>query len=83
MIKNSIVRRQIGPVLMYDPPVRLGGFARDAAPVGSEVGGVGGGSFGYAEKHRTMRSLPQGKIGDTDPQREDGAMRERALCLGC
>jgi hypothetical protein len=80
MIKDSIVRRQIGPVLMYDPPVRFGGFARDAAPVGSEVGGIGESSFGYAENNRTMRSFPQGRISNTDPQREDGAIRS-VLCV--
>jgi hypothetical protein len=58
------------------PSMPLGGFTRDAAPVGSEVGGIGESSFGYAENNRTMRSFPQGKIGNTDPQREsDGAYR--------
>jgi hypothetical protein len=71
-----------GSFLHHGAPVPLPGFSRvrDAAPVGAEVGGIGENSFGYSENNRTMRSFPQGKIGGTDPQREDGAYR-RTLCV--
>jgi hypothetical protein len=66
--RDKIVRRNAdGSFLHYSSPVPLGGFTRDAAPVGSEVGGIGENSFGYAENNLTMRSFPQGKIGNTDP----------------
>jgi hypothetical protein len=77
MIKDSIVRRQIGPVRVYDPPMRLGGFARDAAPVGSEVGGVGEESLGYRENNRTNRP-----IAGTEARRGDGAIRDVLACWG-
>jgi hypothetical protein len=76
--KNSIIRRNAdGSMFHYSAPMPLPGFGRvrDAAPVGSEVGGIGEASFGYAENNRTMRSFPQGRIANTDPQREDGAYR--------
>jgi hypothetical protein len=76
--KDSIVRHnRDGSMLHHGAPIPLPGFGRvrDAAPVGSEVGGIGESSFGYAENNRTMRSFPQGKIGNTDPRREDGAYR--------
>jgi hypothetical protein len=80
MIKDSIVRRQIGPVRVYDPPMRLGGFARDAAPVGSEVGGTGEESLGYRENKRTNRPISQGRIGNIGARRDDGAIRS-VLCV--
>jgi hypothetical protein len=76
--KDSIIRRNAdGSMFHYSAPMPLPGFGRvrDAAPVGSEVGGIGEASFGYAENNRTMRSFPQGRIANTDPQREDGAYR--------
>jgi hypothetical protein len=76
--KDSIIRRNTnGSMFHHSAPMPIPGFGRvrDAAPVGSEVGGIGENSFGYAENNRTMRSFPQGKIGGTDPQREDGAYR--------
>jgi hypothetical protein len=81
--KDSIVRRNAnGSMLHHSAPMAIPGFGRvhDAAPVGSEVGGIGESSFGYAENNRTMRSFPQGKIGNTDPRREDGAIRS-VLCV--
>jgi hypothetical protein len=74
--RDKIIGRDAsGRVLHHSAPMPLDGFNRDAAPVGSEVGGIGEASFGYAENNRTMRAYAQGKIGGTDPQREDGAYR--------
>ena len=77
--KDLIIRRNAnGSMLHHSAPMPLPGFGRvrDGAPVGSEVGGIGESSFGYAENNnRTMRSFPQGRIGNTDPKREDGAYR--------
>ena len=76
--KDLIIRRNAnGSLFHHGAPMPLPGFGRvrDAAPVGSEVGGIGESSFGYAENNRTMRSFPQGRIGNTDPRREDGAYR--------
>ena len=76
--KDLIIRRNAdGSMLHHSAPMPLQGFGRvrDWTPVGSEVGGIGEKSFGYAENNRTMRSFPQGKIAGTDPQREDGAYR--------
>lgn len=71
--KDLIMRRNAdGSMLHHSAPMPL---TLDAAPVGSEVGGIGESSFGYAENNRTMRSFPQGRVGNTDPQREDGATR--------
>jgi hypothetical protein len=81
--KDSIIRRNAdGSIFHHGAPMPLPGFGRvrDAAPVGSEVGGIGESSFGYAENNRTMRSFPQGKVGNTAPQREDGAIRS-VLCV--
>jgi hypothetical protein len=64
----------------HGAPMPLGGFTRDAAPSGSVVGDVGGESFGYSENNRTMHPLSQAKVGGTDPQREDGAIRS-VLCV--
>jgi len=78
--KDTIIRRNAnGSMLHHSAPMPL---TLDAAPVGSEVGGIGESSFGYAENNRTMRSFPQGKIGGTDPQREDGAIRDVLACWG-
>jgi hypothetical protein len=76
--KDTIVRRNAdGSFLHYSAPMPLPGFGRvrDAAPTGSEVGGIGERSLGYAENSKTMYAPSQGKIGGTDPQREDGAYR--------
>jgi hypothetical protein len=71
--KDSIIRRNAdGSFLHHGAPIPL---TRDAVPVGSEVGGIGEKSFGYREYNQTNRPVPQGKIGNTDPQREDGAYR--------
>lgn len=81
--KDSIIRRNAnGSILHHGAPMPLPGFGRvrDAAPSGSVVAGIGESSFGYAENNRTMRSFPQGRIGNTDPQREDGAIRS-VLCV--
>jgi hypothetical protein len=76
--KDSIVRRNAdGSMFHHSAPMPL---TLDAAPVGSEVGGIGENSFGYAENNRTNRPFPQGKIGNTDPQRADGAIRS-VLCV--
>jgi hypothetical protein len=74
--RDKIIRRNAnGSFIHHSAPMPLEGWTRDAAPVGSEVGGIGEASFGYAENNQTMRSFPQGKIGTTDPQRADGAYR--------
>jgi hypothetical protein len=62
--------------LHHGAPMPLPGFgrARDAAPVGSEVGGIGESSFGYAENNRTMTGSPRrGKI-ETLGQERSGAV---------
>lgn len=75
--KDKIVRRNAnGSFLHHGAPMPL---TRDAAPTGSEVGGIGPASLGYREYNRTMHPLAQGKVGGTDPQREDGALRS-VLC---
>ena len=84
--KDSIIRRNAnGSILHHGAPMPLPGFGRvrDAAPSGSVVAGIGESSFGYAENNRTMRSFPQGRIGNTDPQREDGAIRSVLCVVGC
>jgi hypothetical protein len=76
--KDSIIRRNAdGSFLHHGAPMSL---ARDAAPVGSEVGGIGTASAGYREYNQTNRPIQQGRIGGTDPQREDGAIRS-VLCV--
>jgi hypothetical protein len=58
----------------------LAGRARDAAPVGSEVGGTGAASAGYREYNQTNRPIPQGRIGNIGARRDDGAIRS-VLCV--
>src|SRR2546422_7824763 len=70
--RNKTARRIAPASLQYTAPEKL---FRDAAPTGSVVGRVGEGSEGYSEYNKTNRSFPQGKIGGTDPQRGDGAIR--------
>ena len=79
--KDSIIRRNAdGSYLHHGAPMPLAGFARDAAPVGSEVGGIGESRLVIAENNQTNASFPQGRIGNTDPQREDGAIRSMFWC---
>ena len=76
--KDSIIRRNAnGSLFHHSAPMPLPGFGRvrDAAPAGSEIAGIGESSFGYRENNQTMRSFSQGRIANTDPQREDGAYR--------
>jgi hypothetical protein len=77
--KDSIIRRNAnGSFIHHSAPMPLAGshaWTRDAAPVGAQVGGVGPDALGYREYNQTMRSFPQGKVGNTDPVREDGAYR--------
>jgi hypothetical protein len=71
--RDSIIRRNAdGSYFHHGAPTSL---TRDAAPVGSEVGGVGENSAGYRENSKTMYAPLQGKVGGTNPQREDGATR--------
>jgi hypothetical protein len=79
--KDSIIRRNAdGSMFHHSAPMPIPGFGRvrDAAP----VGGIGEASFGYRENNQTMRSFPQGKIGNTDPRRADGAIRDVLACWG-
>jgi hypothetical protein len=78
MIKDSIIRRNAdGSMVHHSAPMPL---TLDAAPVGSEVGGIGAASLGYREYNQTNRPIPQGRIGNTDPRRADGAIRS-VLCV--
>jgi hypothetical protein len=79
--KDSIIRRnRDGSYLHHGAPIPLPGFGRDAAPVGSEVGGIGEESLGYRENNRTNRPIPQGRIGNIGSRRDDGAIRS-VLCV--
>jgi hypothetical protein len=81
MIRDSIVRRnKDGSFLHHSAPMPMGGFTRDAAPVGSEVAGIGEESFGYREYNRTNRPILQGRIGNIGSRRDDGAIRS-VLCV--
>jgi hypothetical protein len=67
--KDSIIRRNAnGSLFHHSAPMPL---TLDAAP----VGGIGSASEGYEQYNQTNRPAPQGRIGNTDPQREDGAYR--------
>jgi hypothetical protein len=69
--KDSIVRRnRDGSYLHHSAPFSLDGFARDAAPVGSEVGGIGEESMGYRKNSRTT-STRRGKIETLGQGRSD------------
>jgi hypothetical protein len=71
--KDSIIRRNAdGSFLHHSAPMRL-----DAAPVGSEAGGIGEESLGYRENNRTNRP-----IAGTEARRSDGAIRDVLACWG-
>jgi hypothetical protein len=75
--QDRIIRHNAdGSIFHHGAPMPL---TFDAAPVGSEVGGVVPDAFGYREYNQTMHPLVQGKVGGTNPQREDGALRS-VLC---
>jgi len=75
-IKDSIIRRNAdGSFLHYGAPVPLFGRARDAAPTGSEVGGVGENSLAYREYNQTNRP-----IAGSEARRGDGAIRDILAC---
>jgi hypothetical protein len=84
-MKARLIRRmrdKDGSFLHHGAPMPLPGFGRvrDAAPVGSEVAGIGEKSFGYREYNRTNRPIPQGRIGNIGSRRDDGAIRS-VLCV--
>jgi hypothetical protein len=71
--KDSIVGRNAnGSIFHHGAAMPIPGWTRDAAPVGSEVGGIGTSSLGYAENSLTMRPI-------AGTQRADGAVRNRPL----
>jgi hypothetical protein len=65
-------RNRDGSIRHHGAPMRL-----DAAPVGSEVGGIGEESLGYRENNRTNRP-----IAGTEARRSDGAIRDVLACWG-
>jgi hypothetical protein len=73
--KDSIIRRNAdGSIFHHGAPVPIpGGRVRDAAPVGSVVGGTGEESTGYRENNRTNRPI-------AGTQRADGAVRNVLAC---
>jgi hypothetical protein len=76
--KDTIIRRNDdGSFLHHSAPMPLAGRARDAAPTGSTVGGVGEESMGYRENNRTNRP-----IAGTEARRSDGAIRDVLACWG-
>ena len=73
--KDSIVRRNAdGSMFHHGAPMPL---TLDAAPVGSEVAGIGEESMGYRENNRTNRP-----IAGTEARRSDGAIRDVLACWG-
>jgi hypothetical protein len=69
--KDTIIRRNAdGSFLHHSAPMRL-----DAAPVGSEVGGIGEESMGYLQNNKTNRP-----IAGTEARRADGAIRDVLAC---
>jgi hypothetical protein len=81
--KDSIIRRNAnGSMFHHGAPMPIPGFGRvsDAASAGSKIGGIGSASEGYEQYNQTNRPIPQGRIGNTDPYRADGAIRG-VLCV--
>ena len=73
--KDSIVRRNAdGSMFHHGAPMPL---TLDAAPVGSEVAGIGEELMGYRENNRTNRP-----IAGTEARRSDGAIRDVLACWG-